>query len=109
MIEDGNAIFYFLKDLPPTFKEICGRIFDMVVRKSDVVFSTDMYLETSVKSMERMSRGDSEKLILKGENTKKPADWKRFLSHDENKKQLIQMLCRVWEGDNYSAKLQGKK
>ena len=32
-------------DLPPNFRDICARLFDMVVRKSDIIFSTDMYLE----------------------------------------------------------------
>jgi hypothetical protein len=72
VIEDGNAAFYYLKDLPPNFKDICARLFDMVVRKSDIIFRTDMYLENSIKSMER-------KLIVTSENTKKPPDWKTFL------------------------------
>jgi hypothetical protein len=40
VIEDGNAAFYYLKDLPPNFRDICVRLFDMVVRKSDIIFST---------------------------------------------------------------------
>jgi hypothetical protein len=62
------------------FRDICARLFDMVVRKSDIIFSTDMYLENSIKSMERKHRGCSEKLIVTGETTEKPPDWKTFLS-----------------------------
>jgi hypothetical protein len=50
VIEDGNVAFYYLKDLPPNFRDICARLFDMVVRKSDIIFSTYMYLENSTKS-----------------------------------------------------------
>ena len=80
----------------------------MVVRKSDIIFSTDMYLENSIKSMERKRRGCSEKLIVTGENMKKPPDWKTFLANEENKKQLIELLCRVWSTDNFAPKLLGK-
>jgi hypothetical protein len=52
------------------FRDICARLFDMVVRKSDIIFSTDMYLENSIKSMERKRRGCSEKLIL-------PCQWRK--------------------------------
>ena len=58
--------------------------------------------------MERMLIGDSEKLILRDENTKKPPDWKtvgplqrqknsRSSSTTKKEKQLTQMLCRVWK------------
>ena len=50
-------------------------------------FSTDMYKEFSIKSMERSRRGNSDALIIKGGNTKVPQDFKGFLSNDENKKQ----------------------
>jgi hypothetical protein len=108
VIEDGNAAFYYLKDLPPNFRDICARLFDMVVRKSDIIFSTDMYLKNSIKSMERKRRGCSEKLIVTGENTKKPPDWKTFLVNEENKNQLIELLCRVWSTDNFAPKPLGK-
>jgi hypothetical protein len=105
VIEDDNAAFYYLKDLPPNFRDICDRLFDMVVRKSDIIFSTDMYLENS---MERKRRGCSEKLIVTGKNTKKPPDWKTYLANEENKKQLIELLCRVWSTDDFAPKLLSK-
>jgi hypothetical protein len=58
--------------------------------------------------MERKRRGCSEKLIVTGENTKKPPDWKTFLAIEENKKQLVELLCRVWSTDNSAPKLLGK-
>ena len=89
VIEDGNAAFYYLKDLPPNFRDICARLFDTVVRKSDIIFSTNMYLKNSIQSMKRKRRGCSEKLIVTVENTKKTPDWKIFPANEENKKQLI--------------------
>ena len=108
VIEDDNAAFYYLKDLPPSFRDISDRLFDMVARKSDIIFSTDMYLENSIQSMERKRRGCSEKLIVTGENTKKPPDWKTYIANEENKKQLIELLCRVWSTDDFAPKLLSK-
>jgi len=48
-----------------------------------------MNSENSVTSVERISRGCGEKLIVSGEKTKKPKDWNLFLTNDDNKKQLV--------------------
>ena len=59
--------------------------------------------------MERQRRGTSEKLIIKGENTKRPKDWKAFLANDANKKQLTELLVAEWSKDSYAAKLKGRQ
>ena len=107
-IEDGNAIFHILKDIPGSFKKISEKILRMLPVDVDVIFSTDRYNENSVKSMERARRGHSEKLIIHGENTKRPADWKSFLANDENKKQLVNILERTWSTDDFSSQIQGR-
>ena len=98
VIEDGNGLFYALKDIPRNFKEICLKLFGMVSSKtSDTNFNTSMYYPDSVKSMERRRRGSAHKLIVKGANTKKPKCWKEFLSNDENKHQLIKLMLNIWQ------------
>ena len=52
-VYDGNACFYYLKDIQENFRQISTKVFDMIGRKGDVVFSTDQYIPESVKSMER--------------------------------------------------------
>ena len=53
-IEDGNATFYSMKEVPATFRQISEKMFHVsTARKSSVLFSTDMYQENSVKSLER--------------------------------------------------------
>ena len=42
IIEDGNAVFHYLKEVPGNFKQICHKILDMLPKSTDVVFSTDM-------------------------------------------------------------------
>ena len=85
LIEDGNALFHSIKEIPGNFRQISEKLFSMTSQKVEVIFSTDMYKEDSVKSMERNRRGSSEKMLLQGENTKKPADWKAFLTNEDNK------------------------
>ena len=48
---DGNAYFYYLKEIPNNFGLICLKIFDMMP-KGDNIFSTHSYHEKSIKSME---------------------------------------------------------
>ena len=103
-IMDGNAMFYQMKEVPKDFKEISLKVFKHLPTESDVVFSTDMYVPNSNKDNERMRRGCGEKLFIHGENTKRPADWKVFLTNSENKQQYIQVLSNVW-GSNEMAKM----
>ena len=71
--EDGNAIFYCMKEVPATFKHICEKTYNVnMVGKSDLLFSTDIYKENYIKSLERTSRGGGQKRIFKGESTKRP-------------------------------------
>lgn len=107
-IVDGNVLFYCLTEVPGNFRQICRKIFNMLP-DGDCVFSTDTYKEVSVKSTERRRRGVSEKLIIGGPSTKKPADWKAFLANDENKNQLIDLLLAQWSTEEYAADMSGKE
>ena len=78
IIEDGNAVFHYLKEVPGNFKQICHKILYILSKKSDVVFSTDMYYPDSVKAVERRRRRCAEKLVLQGELTKRSGDWQTF-------------------------------
>ena len=51
LIEDGNALFHSIKEIPGNFRQISEKLFSMTSQKVDVIFSTDMYKEDSVKSM----------------------------------------------------------
>ena len=96
VVIDGNALFYSIGKAAKTFKDLASNIFDMIPNIPKIHFSTDMYKEFSVKSMERSQRGDSDALIIKRGDTKVPQDFKGFLSNDENKKQLICLLLKEW-------------
>lgn len=93
-IEDGNALFYYMKGIPGNFEEICEKLFSMIGAHGDV--STDMYKPDSIKALERKRRGISEKRIVKGPKTRKPHEWKKFLCNDDNKEQLIDLMQKCW-------------
>jgi hypothetical protein len=109
IIEDGNALFHCVRDIPSNFKEICLKLLHMLPGEADIIFSTDMYRTDSIKSMERKRRGTGETLVLNGENTRKPHDWKAFLTSDENKKQFIALLLKVWSSDAAAKELHNRK
>lgn len=60
VIIDGNACFYYLKEVPRDFSQICNKVFNFMPKTGDVVFSTDSYVPNSVKAMERLRRGTGE-------------------------------------------------
>ena len=97
-----------LTDIPQTFKHIAFKVLDTLQNKTNVVFSTDMYLPGSIKSHELLRRVCSEKLILEGVNQRKPADFKVFLQNNENKQQLFRLMYRVWQSNEASKRIAGK-
>ena len=78
-IQDGNALFHALTNLPPTFGGICLKVLDQMVAKSYFIFSTDSYHTDSIKAQERLRRGFSQQYIIEGPATQKPSDFKLFL------------------------------
>ena len=107
IIEDGNAIFHYMKKIPRNFEEISEMVLKTALQKSPVIFSTDMYQDCSVKGVEKKRRGCGEKLIVRGEKTRRPKDWKDFLTNDENKEQLIRLLLSTSRSKLFSQKLEG--
>ena len=108
-IEDGNATFYTMNQVPSTFKQISEKLFDITTSgKSNVLFSTDMYKEHSIKSLERSKHGSGEALLIKGENTQRPEKWKEFLSNDSNKQHLVRLILKVRSMNYFCNKLENK-
>ena len=70
LIQDGNALFHAMTDIPSNFRLISHRIFDSMPKRVNFVFSSDMYQEGSINDMEREQPGSSEKLIIGGQLTK---------------------------------------
>lgn len=101
-IIDGNALFHTLTNLPETFGELAYNIFCALPKVAKVHFLTDNYKEHSIKSLERMRRGESQVFIVRGSSTKLPREWRSFLRNDDNKKHFIQFLLNEWQQDAYA-------
>ena len=89
LIQDGNALFHAMTDIPANFQLISHQIFYSMPKSLNFVFSTDMYQEGLIKDLGGEQRGSGEKLIIGAHLTKKPADWKLFLKNSQNKSQLV--------------------
>lgn len=48
-VYERNACFYMMKDVPSNFLLICQKVFGMMYKTGDAVFSTDTYVPDSVK------------------------------------------------------------
>ena len=53
-----------------------------------------------------MRRGCSEKFIVDGPATRKPVDFKLFLTNEDNKLQLCQLLLKVWQSKEAVSRLE---
>ena len=94
--------------LPHNFRETIFKIVDHLKSKPNVVFSTDSYHQSSVKSQERLRRGTSQKILVNVNNTM-PADFSDFLKNPENKTQLFQVMLQVLSSEEAASKLKDKK
>ncbi|GFR89989.1 hypothetical protein ElyMa_006138800 [Elysia marginata] len=98
----GNALFHAQTHLPETFGELAYNIFCALPKVANVHFITDNYQEHSIKSLERIRRGESQAYIVRGSSTKLPRECKSFLKNDDNKKHFIQFLLNEWQQDAYA-------
>ena len=76
---DGNALFHRLNKIPETFGELARKVFNSLPQLSKVHFLTDNYKEDSIKSIERIRRGNSHAYSIAGPLMKTPRVWKEFL------------------------------
>ena len=68
-------------------------------KNSNVLFSTDLYKKISTKQKERQNRGQGPVHRIQGGKTRRPEDWKLFLSNSSNKLRLGKILKETWESD----------
>ena len=106
---DGNAVYHMMTEIPDTFKAASEKVFKMIPGSHDVIFSTDMYAEHSIKAQERVRRGCGDPILIKGPAMKRPQDWKNFLANDKNKEQFTDMILNVWSSDSFAATLGDRK
>ena len=105
-LQDGNALFRTLANLPPTFGEIYLKVLDQMAAKTNFIIAIDSYHINSIKTQERLRRGFSQRCIVDGLATRKPRDLKLFLANDGNRMQLCHLLLRVWGSKAAASRLE---
>ena len=105
-IQDGNALFHTMTNLAPAFRGIALQLLGLMLPKRDFVFSTESYRLGSIKSQERLRRECGEQFLLDGSATRKPKDFKKFLTNAGNKRQLCKLILDMWSNSSAAAHLQ---
>jgi hypothetical protein len=106
---DGNAMLQASINVPETFEDFCLQVFRQLPKWSSVHFVTDSYKPDSIKTFERSRRGNSATFTIGGPRTKMPRDFKKFMTNDSNKQQLLRMLYSEWKCDKYAHLMQGRR
>ena len=95
-ILDLAAIIRSMIKIPNTFKDLVLLLFSDVPRQYNVVYiACNTYRIRSIKNSERSLRGDSDKFVIRSENVRVPADYKKFLANGDNKERLFELI-EVW-------------
>ena len=108
-ILDGNVLLHSLVSIPETYGQLARKIFNCLPPVSVLHFVTDTYKEMSIKSTERLRRGTSDPILIKGPSSKIPRNFQMFLTNDENKKRLIALICHEWSSDAYAGLLKNRE
>ena len=96
-ILDLAAIIRSMIKIPNTFKDLALLLFSDVPRQYNVVYvACDTYKIRSIKNSERGLSGDSDKFVIRSENVRVPADFKKFLANGDNKERLFELIEKVW-------------
>ena len=68
---------------------------------------------SSFKSNENIHKKDGSYYVVSANKassvTLKPADWKAFLTNEDNKKQLVHVLLNAWDNDAYAKSCRGER
>lgn len=111
VIIDGNALLHSLTSIPETFGQLAEKIFNLLPNTKSVHFVTDTYNHNSIKCPERLRRAVSQAkpLLMCGQSTKTPKDWRAFLSREENKRNFINFLLTSWQENKYAEYLSSRE
>ncbi len=63
---------------------------------SDIYRTCDSYKDQSIKNAEKVLRGNDDKFVIRTLDIRIPNNFKRFLSNDENKERMVELMEKVW-------------
>ena len=112
-IYDGMVILQQLPSQLENFGQVSDHILTRIAKDQTKVifFVTDRYVSSSIKSLERETRGSIDSICVRVEwrEQKTPKQFRRFLSGSENKTNLVKFLLKDWTStDKHQPVLQNK-
>ncbi len=63
---------------------------------SDIYIACDSYKDQSIKNAERVLRCHEGGIVIRTPDIRIPANCKRFLSNDEYKERMVELMEKVW-------------
>ena len=102
-IINGNSLCRIYPSYQRLFGELAYNKIILCPSKScqSPFFLTDDYKEYSIKSLERIRRGESQTYIVRGSSTKLSREWKSFLKNDENITAIYSVCPNEWHQETY--------
>ena len=103
-IVDGMACVRQMKTSKLTYNDFATHLLNLIIGCSksansvDVIF--DVYLENSIKDVERSRRSHGELELKKIIPTAEIKQWNLLLSSNENKNKLIRFIVQHWKNNN---------
>ena len=83
--------------LPDTFEELAIKIYsDIPTDYKTIYIACDTYRDISIKAHERKGRGESQKLLIRSDQVRTPADFQLFLCNGDNKERLFELIEETW-------------
>ena len=111
---DGMSFVQKVPEGVQTFHQVADMLLKRILSEArdalriDVVF--DVYLETSIKDIERSRRASSPGLLYENVTAAQTIrQWKSFLSEGTNKNTLIKFLVGEWKSESYRKSLGAKE
>ena len=92
-ILDLAALLRSIVSIPETFEELALKIYnDIPPTYKTVYVACDTYRQMSMKGLERKSRGESKKFLIRSGKVKIPQDFQKFLCNGSNKERLFELI-----------------
>jgi len=109
---DGMAIIQKVHGEGLTFEELSAMVLQKVLiytrERIDVVF--DVYVDASIKEIERRSRGESEGMTFQNIRSQhKIVNWRRLLRSSDCKNKLTKYLVESWREEKMNSYFSGSK
>ena len=97
LIYDLAAIVRSTVAPPNTFKELGLKLLiDLPKDFKTIHVACDTYEDHYIKGNKRISRGVSDKLLIRSSNVKIPSNFQNFLNNGDNKEGLSELIKDVW-------------